>query len=353
MAALTKISGGALGLAVASTLVGIGLAELAVRRVAPCEIHGYVPVGAEKPFFTYHEGLGWRGRPSARGPFRGLDYATEVSLDARGNRSPNPPFVAALRNVVILGDSYGWGWGVADDQVVTHRMMELEPGINTYNLSTPGYGTGQEYISLGVFVDEHPDARIDSVVLLAFPGNDYDDVAARVRHRLAKPRFELAGGKLLLTNVPAPRPDADAFDAPSDERGEPPSWLSHSHLWNTLILRPQVRALHQRIFDAREESAGASARESHKRALVRALIDAIDRRARARGADFAVVVIASNAGDSRANDTSAWLAERGLAHRRFDLDAGWRRRTHCIDGHLSPAGNDQLARETLGLLAAL
>ena len=67
-------------------------------------------MGAEKPFSTYHEGLGWRGRPSARGPFRGLDYATEVSLDAWGNRSPNPAFVADLRNVVVPGDSYGWGW---------------------------------------------------------------------------------------------------------------------------------------------------------------------------------------------------------------------------------------------------
>ena len=199
---------------------------------------------------------------------------------------------------------------------------------------------------------ENPDARIDAVVLLAFPANDFDDVAARVRNHLAKPRFELAAGRLVLTNVPVPRPDADAFDAPEAERFEFPSWLSHFQLWNTVVLRPRVRAVQRRIFEAREESAATSARESHKRALAQALIDGIDRGARARGADFAVMVIATDESDSRANAIAAWLAERGLAHRRFDLDAGWRRRTHCIDGHLSPAGNDQLARETLGLLAA-
>jgi len=49
--------------------------------------------------------------------------------------------------LVVLGDSFAWGFGVEDEQMFT-RIVEREsdPPVELVNLGVSGYGTDQQYL---------------------------------------------------------------------------------------------------------------------------------------------------------------------------------------------------------------
>ncbi len=146
------------------------MAEFLVRVLSPSPYVGALTTAPQDTFFQHDRLLGWRGVPHAAGP----------------------PYVEGLRNILVLGDSYGWGWGVEDEDMFHREMMRMDGTLNVYNLSAPGYGTDQEYLQLMEFLEAEPGRRYTGTILL-FYQNDFEDTAAALRYSYPKPMFVLDG----------------------------------------------------------------------------------------------------------------------------------------------------------------
>jgi len=102
-----------------------------------------------------------------------------------------------INRVVVLGDSYTWGWGVEHDEIFC-EVAEKEMGkTEFFNLGVNAYGTDQEYLlfkKLGMKFSPE-------LTVLAFYHNDIFD---NYRNDSHKPNFRLIDGKLFLTVKPKP-----------------------------------------------------------------------------------------------------------------------------------------------------
>jgi len=180
--------------AIASTL---GLAELAVRLAAP----RWYPVGVAG-FWRYHPTLGWALRPGASGRFRGPDWDVAVSINEQGLRDVDHRYVKApgVRRLLVLGDSFGWGYGVERERGVAAVLGARCPGFEVINASVSGYSTDQEYL---YWRDEGRRYQPD-LVLVLFHENDVPGDSLQRMYGYEKPRFVIERGELVLRNVPVP-----------------------------------------------------------------------------------------------------------------------------------------------------
>lgn len=193
------------GIAVAvSFAVSAVAAEALLRTFCPCPLTGS-PCAALPMGLFQHDGLlGWSGVPNQRGKFEGADFSVHVTHDANGFRNLVSPYAPGKRNILIIGDSFAWGWGVEDNEVFANRMMESDRNLNVYNLGIPGYGTDQEYLTLCRFLKECGNPSYDDVVLLLF-GNDFYDVGSGTESDHPKSKFVFGSeGKLELVGIPVP-----------------------------------------------------------------------------------------------------------------------------------------------------
>jgi hypothetical protein len=324
-------------LAVTSILLSLGVCELALRLLFPCPIYGYASVPPQEQFFQYDPRLGWRGRPDATGVSASVDFRVRVTHDRLGHRTSAEPWAADRRNILVVGDSYAWGWGVEDGEVFSERMMRLRGDLNVYNLAAPGYGTDQEYLLLREFLETHPEVRPETVVLVFFV-NDWADNASTSRYGYPKPRFRLRGDTLELQNVPVPdMRRADYARGRSAGRAET-TLLNRSHLYNLAS-----RALYGLPLDleAVEHSIAEEATEEQLAISLR-LLRAVRNLAASRGAELLVVLL-------HPGDTPQWrtfrarIAAAGIASLPFS-GRRWLGSTQLwVDGHLNRRGHDLLA----------
>src|SRR5689334_10107820 len=154
------------------------------------------------PQFSFHQNdpyLGWIGKPNVRLRYHRPEFDTPVRHDAEGWRLPDPPRPTdAAQRILVLGDSFTWGWGVSQGEVFTDRLQAaLPPTIAVVNRGIIGFGTAQEYLLLE---RELAAQRYDSVVLMFFLNDLADNTDGKDGHR---PYFELVDGRLLPRNQPA------------------------------------------------------------------------------------------------------------------------------------------------------
>lgn len=123
-----------LGLALASLLLALGIAEVVVRLTDPVRPPDRIEYEVDEK--TY-----WRVRPNQSDP---TPPATSVNAQGfRGTRDVGPKTAAATR-VLVLGDSYAWGWAVADDQTFSAQLEAMAQGrLEVINGGTPGWGVFQ------------------------------------------------------------------------------------------------------------------------------------------------------------------------------------------------------------------
>ncbi len=90
--------------------------------------------------------LGWVLPPSADGIFPSGIHPIRLRTNGLGLRAEPPPFTGRPR-VLVLGDSYLFGWGVPRDIMATTqleaRLRSVYPGAQVINACVPGYGLGQ------------------------------------------------------------------------------------------------------------------------------------------------------------------------------------------------------------------
>lgn len=175
------------------------LLELVLRII------GYGPtyINALDGFYVGDSHLGWTGTPSFTGRFyRKNDFDIIISMDENGFRKihsavkPN----SNAKNLVFIGDSFTWGYGVAQGEVFTDRLQDsLGVGFKIINLGVNGYGTVQEKLLLE---QQIPNLKPLAVGLMLCH-NDFDDNLDG--DQLRRPYCDVEGGKVILKNCPVQR----------------------------------------------------------------------------------------------------------------------------------------------------
>src|SRR5678815_4139427 len=138
-----------------SALLGLGVAEFAVRTLRPQFI---VEAGAGNPLFWRHETgfyrhdpeIGWRLIPGAEGTFARPEFSHQVRINSAGwrdrERSPEKP--PGIFRIVVLGDSFTWGHGVEDEEIFTRRLEQKLSGVEVLNMGLSGSSTDQQLLIL-------------------------------------------------------------------------------------------------------------------------------------------------------------------------------------------------------------
>jgi lysophospholipase L1-like esterase len=162
----------ALGL---SFTLACGVAEVGLRIAG----YGRSYVSPFRSFHVRDPVLGWRGKPSFTGRMVQRDFDVQVTHDEHGFRQPAHATTPSegQRNVYVLGDSFIWGWGVGQGQVVTDHLQSRLPGVRVHNLGLCASGTAQQYV---LFQERlYPQLRPGDTVLVGFFVNDYGDNVGR------------------------------------------------------------------------------------------------------------------------------------------------------------------------------
>jgi hypothetical protein len=175
------------------------LMEAAARRLLP----SWAPPATEhEAFWQYDSLLGWSQKPGANGVFRRNEFSVDISINTDGLRDTLHTLnkIPGRRRMMILGDSYGWGYGVGQDEIFHQIFQRQHPEWEVINASVSGYSTDQEYLyytSRGYRY--HPD-----VVVCVFAENDFEGNRTSGYAWYSKPYFEASGDSLILHNMPVP-----------------------------------------------------------------------------------------------------------------------------------------------------
>lgn len=189
--------------AIARNLAGViaGLLLLALL------LEGGVRILAEtlgiSPYMHYHEMLGWTSRPDVVKHHRSRSGEFDVTyrINALGYRGPDYPQEKSpgQYRILVLGDSVGFGWGVAEQETFAGILDRELADVEVFNLALSGFGMDQSYLR---FLHEGMALRPDFVIVQATP-NDFEEIQYPFFNQKAKPYFALTtAGELELRNVP-------------------------------------------------------------------------------------------------------------------------------------------------------
>ncbi len=252
--AITKIIG-KLSLLLVSIVFTLILAEVLVRVSFPTGNEPGTPAGQLGICFWVHDDiLGYRQLPNVNSGWKGVSVITN-SKGIRDNeytyeRQPQK------NRILVLGDSYVWGWGVKRQEIFTKLIESQKENLEVISMGVPGYSTDQELLW---FKDEGLKYSPDILLLLIEGGDFYGDVSYMCGGRF-KPMFSIENDKLILTHVPVP-------DDPVIRKIHY-FFRSHSYFYIFLYKRnitELAKSLYEKITDKPLSSGRASKVESTKK----------------------------------------------------------------------------------------
>jgi hypothetical protein len=274
--------------------------------------------------FVADEITGWQMRPLYEFGFETEGRMIRYRSDANGWRTDPSEVALTARphRVVVVGDSYAWGYGVEYPESVTAQLTTMHPAVSAKSVGMPGYGVDQ--IWLATRHDAIP-LDPDLVVVTLYP-DDFERSfnAFRPAEGFTKPSFRLSDGGLVERKV-----------------GDCESWLTRFLAENSRLF-----ALYRRISIRLARSFGLGSWFE----LNAAFLDEI--RADCARADVPVVFVHI--------PYFSWKPFPALKHYMERTDARFidlldelgndRSRYYFLDdGHLNPEGHHRLAE----LLSAL
>lgn len=186
-------------LVLVSTIAVAAMSEMVVRVVAPV----HLGIWTDREMWAHDEILGWRMRPSIEvQQIFGRGRKVPVRLNSQGSREPEEQPVPEPWSVriMVLGDSFAFGFGVRVEDRLTEVMERRNDAVNCVNFGVSGYSTDQELLLFRRFGRS---AAADIVVLL-YVANDQPANVSRLGHGYPKPVFVLEDDQLILSNVPVP-----------------------------------------------------------------------------------------------------------------------------------------------------
>jgi hypothetical protein len=178
---------------------------------------------AERVHAKYDPVLGWENEKNVDikdmyGP--GI-YLRTNSQGFRNNHDFEPAVPDGKHRIVCSGDSFTLGFGVDNDHTWCQLLATFDPRLETLNMGQGGYGVDQMYLWY-----KRDGAKFEHQVhLLAFITGDFDRMQSDTFLNYGKPLIDIENGKLVVKNVPVPRP---AYDH---------SWLTDNVLPNLGRLR--------------------------------------------------------------------------------------------------------------------
>lgn len=181
-----------------SAVVALILAETVLRIGFPR--FGPARGDMADPFWQPDARLGWVHRPETEGRFVAPGFDVAVRINSHGLRGPEYEAGPGRPRILLMGDSFAWGWGVEEHQTLAGRLGEGLPGWDVLNAATAGYSTDQQLLW---YIDERARFEAELVVLL-FCENDFSGNARTVMYGFPKPLFVFEDEALRLTNVPVP-----------------------------------------------------------------------------------------------------------------------------------------------------
>jgi len=283
----------------ATAVVGEGVLRLA----------GYSPANVNplKAFHEFDPVLGWRGRKLYTSRFKRPDFDVviaqnaagfrkQVNLEAKTNQAPH--------RVFVFGDSFVWGWGVAQGEVFTDKMNLLLPNYSVHNFGINGIGTVVEYALFKTEVRK--EVRPGDVVLLMFCNNDFVDNVDRKKFHA-----EAANGEVKIVNPAKP------LTSPLED------WLKdHSYLCNFVCYRADLYRLTRINRKREDETLGRTITESDERfAVAKYFLAQFQADCEAAKARFIVVHIPSQdeLSECRASRPNKLANEKARAETLFSI----------------------------------
>ncbi len=180
-----------LALVLGSVAVTLLLVEIALR-VVPLNIAA--SASTDRGFFSkFDPKLGWAPVPGVKGYHSDHGFSVLVEQNSLGLRAPEdvgPERRNGDYRALVLGDSYVWGYGAAQDEIFTNPNVHGGKGLELVNMGVSGYGTDQElllYRELGSRFD------VDAVVLVFTTYNDVSNNSTPEAYGYDKPYFTLDG----------------------------------------------------------------------------------------------------------------------------------------------------------------
>ena len=215
--------------------VGFLIAEGSARLIFPSytsalRLYQYIESERGK-FARYDPLLGWAGKEDVEGDFEWIDARHRVAQNRYGFRGKAYPFKKSdTRRMVVLGDSFVWGFGVENEDIFTSMLEVKSRGrLEVVNLGVSGYGTGQEFL---LWKELGSKWSPDTVLLFITPITDLGEVLHSVAHGYPKPQFILdEKGRPILKNTPVPERSSWEEEAKPQtlEQGRTMQWLlAHS-----------------------------------------------------------------------------------------------------------------------------
>lgn len=154
------------------------------------------------PAYVQHDDeLGWSYAPNTRARHTSAEFDVEIATNERGFRGPSWPKPRAGKRVLVLGDSFAFGWGVAYEQSFSALLQARHADWQVVNAAVSGYATDQELLLARKLVPE----LVPDVVVCVFCANDLWESSTDVAYGKHKPRFVDRGGALELAGSPVPQ----------------------------------------------------------------------------------------------------------------------------------------------------
>ena len=138
--------------------------------------------------YLFDKTLGWRNIPN----WSGVTGGKELVINSKGLRDREYEYEkpVGVKRILVLGDSYTWGYGVRNDEIYTEflerRLAAEGKEWQVINSGVSGYGTDQEYLW---FKSEGIKYQPDLVVVAFFVLNDPQNNTASAQYGLGKPVF--------------------------------------------------------------------------------------------------------------------------------------------------------------------
>lgn len=180
----------------ASSIVGLLICELGLRFLLP----GYNPkVGAERGYFCeFDQELGWAPLRNITGKHDDDGFTVEVyqnRFGLRGGDEMTHERKQAQRRILVVGDSYIWGYGVHQNEMFSSPEAHKDKNVELIPFGVSGYGTDQEYL---FYKREGVKFDVDEVVLAVTIYNDIANNSEKKQYGYNKPYFTLKDQKLQL-----------------------------------------------------------------------------------------------------------------------------------------------------------
>jgi hypothetical protein len=328
--------------ALAALLIGLGLALGAAEALA--RIFFDEPV---QPRFVTDPGYGVRwnqARVDTRHYVPG-EYDVRVttnSIGLRGQREYELARIPETHRVLLLGDSFTFGFGVEDEEVVSAELEDLlnargaEPRAEVVNMGVSGFGQAEELVT---WRERARHWRPDVVVMLYFD----NDIGNNAVSKLFAVRDDGSLERSAAEYMPGARLQESLYAI------APLRWLfEYSEAWNLVRNR-----LSQLVQNARLKEQGLKTFNDATApgvALTRALIAELARDVAAAGAQPVVLVIPNRDIVSNFPLTEPEVAALGatLVDGRDFLATG---DYYRLDGHWRPSGHRKAAEALAAALA--